>query len=188
MPMIRFSEWLDELLCHLFSLLLHLEPSSVINEGLHSSAASGTFLVDDVPYYSCLLEILLGRLTESLYKQSTPEEAVSQLVEPILASVISSLKGTPHTGFAGGTFYASSTKNRSTISPALEAAIDYQLKILSVGITFGGVAILRYKDQFKEAIFLAFDSPSWKVNGAADHLLRSLLGRQGVFANSRGKE
>ncbi|KAL4275356.1 hypothetical protein AHAS_Ahas20G0099000 [Arachis hypogaea] len=52
----------------------------------------------------------------------------------------------------------------------------YQLKILSVGITFGGLAILRYKDRFKEAVFLAFDSPSWKVNGAADHLLRSLLG------------
>ncbi|RYR56618.1 hypothetical protein Ahy_A05g022306 isoform J [Arachis hypogaea] len=38
----------------------------------------------------------------------------------------------------------------------------YQLKILSVGITFGGPAILRYKDQFKEAVFLAFDSTSWK--------------------------
>ncbi|XLR56920.1 hypothetical protein HN51_011220 [Arachis hypogaea] len=39
----------------------------------------------------------------------------------------------------------------------------YQLKILSVGITFGGPAILRYKDRFKEAVFLAFESPSWKV-------------------------
>lgn len=122
---------------------------------------------------------------------SNPEEAVSQLVEPILASVISSLKETPRTGFGGGSFDASvSTKVplsvvinfhlvlllnspecweipffqvRSTISPALEAAIDYQLKILSVGITYGGPALLRYKDQFKEAIFLAFDSPSWKV-------------------------
>ncbi|RDX74118.1 Proteasome activator subunit 4 [Mucuna pruriens] len=210
MPMIRFSEWLDEFLCRLFSLLLHLEPSSVINEGLHSSAATGTFLVDDGPYYFCVLEILFGRLSKSLYNQalkkvskfvrtnilpgavaevgllccacvhSNPEEAVSQLVEPILLSVISSLKGTPGTGFGGGgTFDASaSSKVRSTISPALEAAIDYQLKILSVGITYGGPVLLRYKDHFKEAIFLAFDSPSWKVNGAADHLLRSLLGSQ----------
>ncbi|RYR53216.1 hypothetical protein Ahy_A06g028219 [Arachis hypogaea] len=54
----------------------------------------------------------------------------------------------------------------------------YQLKILSVGITFGSLTILRYKDQFKEAVFLAFDSPSWKVNGVADHVLRSLLGSQ----------
>lgn len=33
---------------------------------------------------------------------SNPEEAVSQVVEPILLSVISSLKGTPRTGFGGG--------------------------------------------------------------------------------------
>ncbi|TKY47091.1 Proteasome activator subunit 4 [Spatholobus suberectus] len=210
MPMIRFSEWLDEFLCRLFSLLLHLEPNSVINEGLHSSAATGTFLVDDGPYYFCVLEILFGRLSKSLYNQalkkiskfvrtnilpgavaevgllccacvhSNPEEAVSQLVEPILLSVISSLKGTPRTGFGGGGAFgaSASSKVRSTISPALEVAIDYQLKILSVGITYGGPALLRYKDQFKEAIFLAFDSPSWKVNGAADHLLRSLLGSQ----------
>ncbi|XP_047151805.1 proteasome activator subunit 4 [Vigna umbellata] len=210
MPMVRFSEWLDEFLCRLFSLLQHLEPSSVINEGLQSSATTGTFLVDDGPYYFCVLEILFGRLSNSLYNQalkkishfvktnilpgavaevgllccacvhSNPEEAVSQLVEPILLSAISSLKGTPRTGFGGGgTFDASaSSKVRSTISPALEAAIDYQLKILSVCITYGGPALLRYKDQFKEAVFFAFDSPSWKVNGAADHLLRSLLGSQ----------
>ncbi|XP_054818668.1 proteasome activator subunit 4 [Prosopis cineraria] len=210
MPMIHFSEWLDEFLCRLFSLLLHLEPSSVINEGLHSSAASGTFLVNDGPYYFCVLEILLGRLSKPLYNQalkkiskfvrtnilpgaigevgllccasvhSNPEEAVSQVVEPILLSVISSLKGTPRTGFGGGgTFNASaSSKVKSTLSPALEAAIEYQLMILSVGITYGGLALLRCKDQLKEAIFLAFDSPSWKVNVAADHLLRSLLGSQ----------
>ncbi|WVY94964.1 hypothetical protein V8G54_034052 [Vigna mungo] len=214
MPMVRFSEWLDEFLCRLFSLLQHLEPSSVINEGLQSSATTGTFLVDDGPYYFCVLEILFGRLSNSLYNQalkkisnfvktnilpgavaevgllccacvhSNPEEAVSQLVEPILLSVISSLKGTPRTGFGGGgTFEASASSKapflvRSTISPALEAAIDYQLKILSVCITYGGPALLRYKAQFKEAVFFAFDSPSWKVNGAADHLLRSLLGSQ----------
>lgn len=32
---------------------------------------------------------------------SNPEEAVTQLVEPILLSVISSLEGTPSTGFGG---------------------------------------------------------------------------------------
>lgn len=41
---------------------------------------------------------------------SNPEEAVSQVVEPILLSVISSLKGTPRTGFGGGgTFNASAS-------------------------------------------------------------------------------
>ncbi|KAJ7963489.1 proteasome activator subunit 4-like [Quillaja saponaria] len=210
LPMIRFSEWLDEFLCRLFSLLLHLEPSSVLNEGLHSSATSGTFLVEDGPYYFCMLEILLGRLSKSLYSQAlkkiskfvktnilpgavaevgllccacvhtNPKEAVGQLIEPILLSVISSLKGTPLTGFGGrGIFDASaSTMVRMTISPALETAIDYQLKLLSVAITYGGPALLCCKDQLKEAVFLAFDSPSWKVNGAGDHLLRSLLGSQ----------
>ncbi|KAL6203633.1 hypothetical protein ACLB2K_027333 [Fragaria x ananassa] len=208
MPMIRFSEWLDEFFCRLFSLLLHLEPSSVTNEGLHSSATSGTFLVEDGPYYYCMLEILFGRLSKPLYNQalkkiskfvktnilpgaiaevgllccacvySNPEEAVTQLIEPILLSVISSLEGTPSTGFGGrGIRNASvSTKAKPTISPALETAIDYQLKILSVAISYGGPALLRYKDQFKEAVVSAFESPSWKVNGAGDHLLRSLLG------------
>lgn len=39
------------------------------NEGLQSSAATGTFLVDDGPYYFCVLEILFGRLSDSLYNQ-----------------------------------------------------------------------------------------------------------------------
>ncbi|RVX14579.1 Proteasome activator subunit 4 [Vitis vinifera] len=160
MPSICFSEWLDEFLCRLFSLLLHLEPSSVLNEGLHSSATSGTFLVEDGPYYFCMLEILLGRLSKSLYNQalkkiskfvrtnilpgaiaevgllccacvhSNPEEAVVSLIEPILSSVISSLKGTPVTGFGGSGISdpSVSAKAKPTISPALETAIDYQLK------------------------------------------------------------
>ncbi|KAF2324928.1 hypothetical protein GH714_021354 [Hevea brasiliensis] len=65
---------------------------------------------------------------------------------------------------------------KPTLSPALETAIDYQLKILSVAINYGGHALLRYKVQFKEAIVSAFESTSWKVHGAGDHLLRSLLG------------
>ncbi|XP_057983590.1 proteasome activator subunit 4 [Malania oleifera] len=208
MPMIRFSEWLDEFLCRLFSLLVHLEPTSVLSEGLHSSATSGTFLVEDGPYYFCMLQILLGKLSKSLYNQAlkkiskfvrtnilpgaiaevgllscacvhaNQDEAVIHLIEPVLSSVISSLKGTPVTGFGGrGIPDASvSTKAKPTLSPALETAIEYQLKILSVAINYGGPALLRYKDQFKEAIVSAFESPSWKVNGAGDHVLRSLLG------------
>lgn len=55
------------------------------------------------------------------------------------------------------------SQEKPTLSPALEAAIDYQLKVLSVAITYAGPALLHYKDQLKEAIFSAFDSPSWKV-------------------------
>ena len=40
LPMIRFSEWLDEFLCRLFSLLLHLEPSSVTLVLTFSSSVS----------------------------------------------------------------------------------------------------------------------------------------------------
>lgn len=208
MPTIQFSEWLDEFLCRLFSLLQHLEPSSVVNEGLQSSATSGTFLVEDGPYYFCMLEILLGRLSKSLYNQALnkiskfvksnilpgaisevgllccacvypyPEEAVVHLIGPLLASVMSSLKGTPTTGFGGREIsdVPVFSKVKPTVSPALETAVEYQLKVLAVAISFGGPSLLRYKDQFKEAIVSAFDSPSWKVNGAGDHLLRSLLG------------
>lgn len=208
MPTIRFSEWLDEFLCRLFSLLLHLEPSSAMNEGLHSPVTSGTFLVEDGPYYFCMLEILLGRLSKTLYSQalkkiskfvktnilpgaiaevgllccacvhSNPEEAVVHLIEPILSSIISSLKGTPVTGFGGreSSNFSDLTKAKPVLSPAFETAIDYQLKILSVAISYGGPALLRCRDQFKEAIVSAFECPSWKVNGAGDHVLRSLLG------------
>ncbi|KAI4388556.1 hypothetical protein MLD38_000875 [Melastoma candidum] len=205
--MMRFSEWLDEFLIRLFSLLLHLEPSSVLNEGLHSSATSGTFLVEDGPYFYCMLEILFGRLSKTLYHQALrkitkfvttnilpgaiaevgmlccacvhahPEEAVGILVEPILSSALASLQGAPVTGYGGRVPAIDlSNKEKPTLSPALEMAIEYQLKVLSVSINYGGPALLRYKDQFKEAVAFAFDSPSWKVNGAGDHLLRSLLG------------
>lgn len=52
---------------------------------------------------------------------------------------------------------------KPTLSPALEITINYQLKVLSIAISYGGPALLRYKDQFKEAIVSSFDSPSWKV-------------------------
>ncbi|KAL0399049.1 UNVERIFIED_CONTAM: Proteasome activator subunit [Sesamum radiatum] len=134
-PSFQFSEWLDEFFYRLFSLLQHLEPSSVLTEGVYSPTTSGTFLVEDGPYYFCMLEILLGRLSDSLYKQE-----------------------------------------KSTLSPALEIAIEYQLKVLSVAISYGGPALLGYRELFKEVIASAFDSTSWKVNGAGDHVLRSLLG------------
>ncbi|KAF6141358.1 hypothetical protein GIB67_008535 [Kingdonia uniflora] len=65
---------------------------------------------------------------------------------------------------------------KPTLSPALETAVDYQLKILSVAINYGGPVLLPYKDQLKEAILSSFEAPSWKVNGAGDHVLQSLLG------------
>lgn len=57
-----------------------------------------------------------------------------------------------------------SFQEKPTLSPAFETTIDYQLKIISVAIGYGGPALLRYRDQLKEAIVSAFDSPSWKVS------------------------
>lgn len=50
-----------------------------------------------------------------------------------------------------------------TLSPALETAIDFQLKVLSVAISYAGPWLLCYRDQLKEAIASAFEAPSWKV-------------------------
>ncbi|XP_062168697.1 proteasome activator subunit 4-like isoform X2 [Alnus glutinosa] len=204
---IRFSQWLDEFLSRLFSLLLYLEPSSVLNEGLYSPETSGTFLVQYSSYYYIMLEILLGKLSKSLYDQalrkisefvrtntlpgaveevgllccacihSNREEAVNHLIEPLLLSVISSLEDTLLLGFSEGKISNAliSIKAKPALSPALETTINYQLKVLSIAISYGGPALLRCKDQFKEAIVSCFDSPSWKVNKAGGHLLRSLL-------------
>ncbi|RYR03704.1 hypothetical protein Ahy_B06g082910 [Arachis hypogaea] len=39
------------------------------------------------------------------------------------------------------------------------------------------LAILRYKDQFKEAVFLAFDSPSWKDLKSFSSFIMAILSR-----------
>ncbi|KAE9456561.1 hypothetical protein C3L33_11484, partial [Rhododendron williamsianum] len=157
MPTIRFSDWLDEFLCRLFSLLLHLEPSSVLNEGLHSSGTSGTFLVDDGPYYFCMLEILLGRLSKPLYNQALRK--ISKFVDTnILPGAIAEehpLQVLGEEEFLRHQLlprfsFCPSDLVKPTLSPALETAVNYQLKVLSVAISYGGSALLRYKDQFNE--------------------------------------
>ncbi|KAK9152276.1 hypothetical protein Syun_010585 [Stephania yunnanensis] len=208
MPSINFSEWLDEFLCRLFTLLQNLEASSITNEGTPSSSTSGTFLVEDGPYFFCMLEILLGKLSKPLFSQalkkiskfvqtnvlpgaiaevgllccacvhSCPEEAAVRLIQPILFSILSSLQGSPVTGFGGIgiTDDLLSNKAKLALSPALEIAVDYQLKILSLAISYAGPVLLCCKDLLKEAITAAFNAPSWKVNGGGDHVLRSLFG------------
>jgi proteasome activator subunit 4 len=63
------SDWLDEFFCRLFSVLQNLESSSPISEGYQASIMSGTFLVQDSPHYFCMLEILLGKLSKTLFNQ-----------------------------------------------------------------------------------------------------------------------
>jgi len=52
---------------------------------------------------------------------------------------------------------------QATISPALESAVEYHLKVLAIAISYGGPALLKYKDELKKAIAAAFQAPSWKV-------------------------
>ncbi|XVF66127.1 hypothetical protein PTKIN_Ptkin10aG0009900 [Pterospermum kingtungense] len=56
------------------------------NEGLHSSATSGTFLVEDGPFYYCMLEILLGGLSKQLYNQVNG--ACDHLLRSLLGSLV----------------------------------------------------------------------------------------------------
>uniref|UniRef100_A0A0D9WPL1 Proteasome activator complex subunit 4 C-terminal domain-containing protein n=1 Tax=Leersia perrieri TaxID=77586 RepID=A0A0D9WPL1_9ORYZ len=199
------SNWLDEFFCRLFSVLQNLESSSPINEGYQSSIMSGTFLVEDSPYYFCMLEILLGKLSQSLFNQSLkkiakfvnanilpgatsevgllccacvhsyPEEASLYLIKPILTTIMSSFEGTPTTGYVGREV-PNKRATKATLSPALETALDYYLRVLAISISYAGPVLLNYRQELKNIITSSFQAPSWKVNGAGDHLLRSLLG------------
>ncbi|KQK18511.1 hypothetical protein BRADI_1g42980v3 [Brachypodium distachyon] len=199
------SDWLDEFFCRLFSVLQNLESSSPITEGYQSSIMSGTFLVEDSPHYFCMLEILLGKLSKPLFNQSLkkiakfvnanilpgatsevgllccacihsyPEEASVYLVRPILMTIMSSFEDTPTTGYVGREV-SNSVATKATLSPALETALDYYLRVLAISISYAGPVLLNYREELKHIITSAFQAPSWKVNGAGDHLLRSLLG------------
>uniref|UniRef100_A0A0A9DAT7 Binding n=1 Tax=Arundo donax TaxID=35708 RepID=A0A0A9DAT7_ARUDO len=199
------SDWLDEFFSRLFSVLQNLESSSPINEGYQTSSMSGTFLVEDSPYYFCMLEILLGKLSKPLFNQSLqriakfvnanilpgatsevgllccacvhsyPEEASVYLVKPILMTIMSSFEGTPTTGYVGRVI-PDKTSKKAALSPALETALDYYLRVLALAISYAGPVLLNYREELKHIITSSFQAPSWKVNGAGDHLLRSLLG------------
>ncbi|XP_062228827.1 proteasome activator subunit 4 [Phragmites australis] len=199
------SDWLDEFFSRLFSVLCNLESSSPINEGYQTSFMSGTFLVEDSPYYFCMLEVLLGKLSKPLFNQSLkriakfvnanilpgatsevgllccacvhsyPELASVYLVKPILMTIMSSFEGTPTTGYVGRVV-TDKTSKKAALSPALETALDYYLRVLALAISYAGPVLLNYREELKHIITSAFQAPSWKVNGAGDHLLRSLLG------------
>ncbi|CAA6670753.1 unnamed protein product [Spirodela intermedia] len=203
---ISFSEWLDEFFDRLFSLLQHLEPSSTVNEGMNVSNTSETFLLDDSSYYFCMLEILLGKLSKPLLNRSlkkiskfvntnilpgavseigllcctclysNPVDAGVYIIKPLLISIIDSLKEFPASGFGENGSSSTSFSTKATPSPALETTLEYQLKVLSAAICYGGPVLLHYREELKRAVASAFNAHSWKVYGAGDHLLRSLLG------------
>jgi proteasome activator subunit 4 len=106
---------------------------------------------------------------------SYPEEASVYLLKPILMTIMSSFEGTPTTGHVGRAV-PNNTATKATLSPALETALDYYLRVLAISISYAGPVLLNYREELKHVIVSAFQAPSWKVNGAGDHLLRSVLG------------
>lgn len=205
---IDWSEWLDDFLSRLFTLLLHIEPSSqsveaVENDRVHLS--SNSFLVQGGSFYPSMLELLFARLTKPLFEQAlkkvvkflhnhtlpgvvaemgllcsaivyaSPQDAMVQLVGPIIGSVLSSLEDCPPTGFSGSSSENVVYNAKLMYSPALETSIVYQLKILSLGLLYAGESILQYRDLLKKVIAASFDAPSSKVNDAGGLVLSSVL-------------
>uniref|UniRef100_A0A0A9C281 Binding n=1 Tax=Arundo donax TaxID=35708 RepID=A0A0A9C281_ARUDO len=90
-------------------------------------------------------------------------------------TIMSSFEGTPTTGYVGRVI-PDKTSKKAALSPALETALDYYLRVLALAISYAGPVLLNYREELKHIITSSFQAPSWKVNGAGDHLLRSLLG------------
>ncbi|XP_078443427.1 proteasome activating protein 200 isoform X2 [Wolffia australiana] len=203
---VSFSDWLDEFFDRLFSLLQHLESSSTGNEGLNDSNTSETFLLHDSSYYFCMLEVLLGKLSKPLFDRSlkkiskfvntniltgavaevgllcctclysNPDDASIHIIKPIVMSIMETLEEFPASGFGDDGSSSSSFCTKVTVSPAIETTLEYQLKVLSAAISYGGPVLLHYREELKKLVASAFNAHSWKVYGAGDHLLRSLLG------------
>ncbi|KAJ3694711.1 hypothetical protein LUZ60_000088 [Juncus effusus] len=153
----NLSEWLDEFFWRLFSLLQNLEPNSVINESGQTSNMSGTFLAQDGPYYYCMLEVLLGKLSKPLFNQSLskiakfvdanilpgataeigllccacvhsdPEEAALRLMKPVLNKIFAALNGTPVTGFVESDCGGDSDSSAAAKKATLSPALETSL-------------------------------------------------------------
>jgi proteasome activator subunit 4 len=53
---------------------------------------------------------------------------------------------------------------QATLSPALEIALDYYLRVLAISISYAGPVLLNYREELKHVIVSAFQAPSWKVH------------------------
>lgn len=52
---------------------------------------------------------------------------------------------------------------QAALSPALETAIDYYLRVLAISISYAGPMLLNYREELNHIITSAFQAPSWKV-------------------------
>ncbi|XP_078162594.1 proteasome activator subunit 4-like isoform X3 [Carex rostrata] len=191
------SDWLDEFLCRLFCLLRNMDSDNIVHDGLRVPTAKPTFICQENSCYYLMLQILLSRLSHPLFKQAMesisqfvieyflpgvmveigllccacvkakPELAGCHIISKILTTTISSLKQMPSRSLG--------ESSKDKISQALEMVTVYHLNILASTISHAGPVLVQYKDELKEAISLAFETPSWKVNEYGGYLLRSLL-------------
>jgi hypothetical protein len=53
---------------------------------------------------------------------------------------------------------------QAAISPALETALDYYLRVLALSITYAGPALPNYREELMHIITSTFQAPSWKVS------------------------
>ncbi|KAI5058974.1 hypothetical protein GOP47_0025293 [Adiantum capillus-veneris] len=164
-----------------------------------------SFLVQEDSFYFSTLQLLFSRLTTDLYKQAlksvakfvnnhtlkggvieigllcsaavyaNPRNGISELVRPIMISVLSSLEECPSTGFSGVSNSQAVFDLKTTLSPALETSIVSSLTLISFGLMFAGEHVIEFKDLVKRIIAASFDAPSAKVNEAGSRLLSMIL-------------
>jgi hypothetical protein len=53
---------------------------------------------------------------------------------------------------------------QAAISPALEIALDYYMRVLALSITYAGPPLPTYREELMHIITSAFQTPSWKVS------------------------
>jgi hypothetical protein len=53
---------------------------------------------------------------------------------------------------------------QAAISPALEIALDYYMRVLALSITYAGPPLPNYREELMHIITSAFQTPSWKVS------------------------
>ncbi|KAL3680307.1 hypothetical protein R1sor_023263 [Riccia sorocarpa] len=169
--------------------------------------SSSTFLMRGESFYHSVIEQLFGRLTRPLYLQAlkklgqflhsnvlpgaaleigllgsfavfaSPSEAITQLLVPMMNSLVAALCDFPGTGFGGGeNSKPDFSRVKATLSQAVETSVTFQLNVLSTSLIFAGEHLLPHKALLDSVIFAAFNAPSTKVNEAANRLLSSLLG------------
>lgn len=199
-----WSLWLDEFLSRFFVLLVHLEPSTQSGDvGVDDGFAriSHSFLLQRGSVCHAMIELLFGRLTKPLFRQglkkvakfvhtnvlpgasdeigllcraavyASPSEAAEHLLKPIMTSIIAALEDAPVRGLKN-----QADGRLASLSPALATSVSHQIDVLALAVTFGGAALLPYKELLDKVILAAFAAPSTKVNEAGSHLLSNLLG------------